>query len=82
MLAATEAGSIVNTSDENTAVTVVMVMALTGCGKRRMHHSGSASLAVSGAAVRRKAKEKADSSPVQKPNGVRNDTLSSFPGGC
>jgi hypothetical protein len=38
-----------------------------------------ASFAGEGSAVRKKAKEKADSSPRQKPNGVRNDIFSLFP---
>jgi hypothetical protein len=44
----------------------------------RVCHPEPVSFAGEGSAVREKAKEKADSSPVQKPNGVRNDRFSSF----
>jgi hypothetical protein len=49
------------------------------CGKSRVCHPEPASFAGEGSAVRKKAKKKADSSPRQKPNGVRNDTFSLFP---
>ena len=43
---------------------------LAGFGKRRVCHPEPVSFAGEGSAVRKKAKEKGDSSPVQKPNGV------------
>jgi hypothetical protein len=53
--------------------------ALQAAKKSRGCHPEPASFAGEGSAVRNKAKEKADSSPHQKPNGVRNDTFSLFP---
>src|ERR1700732_4487546 len=53
-------------------------VALAGCGNSRICHPEPASFAGEGSAVRKKAKEKADSSPRQKPTGVRNDKFSTF----
>jgi hypothetical protein len=54
------------------------VFSLAGCGKSRLCHPEAASFAGEGSAVRKKVKEKADSSPHQKPNGVRTDIFSLF----
>jgi hypothetical protein len=54
----------------------------TGGGIRRVCHPESASFAGEESAVRKKAKEKADSSPRQKLNGVRNDIFSTFSAAC
>ena len=56
-----------------------MTERLNRLGKSRVCHPERAPFAGEGSAVRKKAKERADSEPRQRPNGVRNDTLSLFP---
>jgi hypothetical protein len=56
-----------------------MTERLNRLGKSRVCHPERAPFAGEGSAVRKKANEKADSSPRQKPNGFRNDIFSLFP---
>jgi hypothetical protein len=55
---------------------------LAGCGKSRICHPEPASFAGEGTAVRKEPRKKQIPNPVQKPNGVRNDTFSSFSAAC